>query len=86
MKDENSGTSRSGTRQMSAAANSAGTCSCGRLGSRVTLRSPVFGDPVLPVCLSAPSPTNANRIGSSVSWAAASATDVSPWEMPCVPA
>ena len=40
----NSGTSRSGTRQMSAAASRAGTSSCGTPGRRVTFRRPRLGD------------------------------------------
>ncbi len=86
----NSGTSRSGTRQMSAAASSPGISALGTPGSSTTLRSPSSATRRSRRRLSAPSPTNANRTdeptGRRASRAAASAIAVSACEIPCVPA
>ncbi len=85
----NSGTLRSGTRQMSAAASSAGISALGTPGSSATLRSPSSATRRCRRCLSAPSPTKANRIGPpgrAATRAAASAIADSACEIPCVPA
>ena len=52
----NSGTSRSGTRQMSAAASSAGTSLVRHAGARVTLRRPSSATRCCSRCLSEPVP------------------------------